>query len=165
MDRHHDHPVFASDDVRPPLTATELIGVRNLLERERRRQLSARRDDPGKVVGEVAFNETELAEQIYRARRDRDRVFKDDIFADPAWDILLDLFVRSARNEPISISSACHGANVPEATALRYLHALTEKKYLERIAHPSDKRSTTLKMTSLGNKLMAEWLQNVRRLG
>jgi predicted transcriptional regulator len=170
MNRAFTHPVFASDpifeanDVQPALSATEVSGVRMLLEREQRRQTLARSGDLGEDVRVSALDQARFAERIYQARRARERVFANDIFADPAWDILLDLFVRSTRNELISISSACYGANVPHATALRYVKALTKSKYLERISHPNDKRSKILKMTSLGNKLMGEWLRNSRGL-
>ncbi|WP_293881604.1 hypothetical protein [Sphingomonas sp.] len=162
MNRFQDHPVFASEDSRNnPLSATELGELRNLLEREKRRQ---RLMDVGELsdasIGQIDY--AKLAERIYWSRRDREKVFNDDIFADPAWDLLLDLFIRSARDEQVSISSACHAASVPEATALRYLKVLTERQYLERISHPNDKRSTTLKMTSMGNTLMIQWLENFR---
>jgi hypothetical protein len=161
MNRFQDHPVFVSEDtLQTPLSAAELKDLRKLLDRERGGQNISNGDDFGHHDTQVDY--PRMAERIYRARRDRERVFNDDIFADPAWDLLLDLFVRSSRNEQVSISSACHGASVPEATALRYLKALTEKKYVERISHPNDKRSTTLKMTPLGSGLMIEWLDNFR---
>jgi hypothetical protein len=162
MNRFQDHPVFVSEDSQQaPLSTGELTELRKLLERERRRQhLTNGGDFADGPDGQI--NHAKLAERIYRSRRDRERVFNDGIFADPAWDLLLDLFVRSARNEQVSISSACHAASVPEATALRYLKALTEKKYVERISHPNDKRSTTLRMTPLGSNLMIEWLDHFR---
>jgi hypothetical protein len=162
MTRFQDHPVFASDDsFQAPLTASELNEVRKMLASERHRQSLANGSDfIDEPTGQI--NHARLAERIYRARRDRERIFNDDIFADPAWDLLLDLFVRSARNEQVSISSACHAASVPEATALRYLKALNEKNYVERISHPNDKRSTMLKMTQLGSNLMIEWLDHFR---
>jgi Fic family protein len=162
MNRFQDHPVFASEDaMQAPLSAAELKDLRKLLEREKRRSNLANSSDFTEGP-EGQINHTKLAERIYRARRDRERVFDDEIFADPAWDLLLDLFVRSSRNEQVSISSACHAASVPEATALRYLKALTEKNYVERISHPNDRRSTTLKMTPLGSNLMIEWLEHFR---
>ena len=162
MNRFQDHPVFASGDAQPTtLTSAEVKAVRNLLERDKQQQDVAATGDF--IDGsESKMNYAKMAERIYRARRDRERVFEDSIFADPAWDLLLDLFVRTQRNEQVSISSACHAASVPEATALRYLKALTEKKYVERISHPNDRRSTTLKMTSLGTDLMIEWLDHFR---
>jgi Fic family protein len=158
MTRFQDHPVFVSEDSsHAPLSSAEVKDVRKLLEREKQRRTEIA-DISERPDGQTDY--VDLVERIYRSRRDRERVFDDRIFADPAWDLLLDLFVRSERNEQVSISSACHAASVPEATALRYLKALTEKAYIERISHPNDKRSTTLKMTPLGRSLMIEWLDH-----
>lgn len=159
MNKLLDNDVSTSEEVQQePLSSAELIDLRKLLERDRKRQsVSNISDFPGNAGAAIDY--AKLAERIYDSRRERERVFNEDMFADPAWDLLLDLFVKSARNEQVSISSACQGANVPEATALRYLKALTEKKYVERSSHPNDKRSTTLKMTPLGNKLMIRWLE------
>lgn len=160
MTRFQDHPVFVSEDTSSaPLSSAEVKAVRKLLEREKQRLMGVA---PIGDQSEGPIDYIELVERIYRSRRDRERLFDDGIFADPAWDLLLDLFVRSERNEQVSISSACHAASVPEATALRYLKALTEKAYIERISHPNDKRSTTLKMTPLGRNLMMEWLDHFR---
>jgi DNA-binding MarR family transcriptional regulator len=162
MTRFQDHPVFASEDLsQMPLSSTELKDVRSLLDREKHRQgLVSVNDFTESSDGQI--DHARLAERIYRSRRDRERLFDNNIFADPAWDLLLDLFVRSERREQVSISSACHAASVPEATALRYLKVLTEKNYVERVSHPNDKRSTTLKMTVFGRSLMIEWLEHFR---
>jgi DNA-binding MarR family transcriptional regulator len=161
MNRFQNHPVFVSEDAPQQLSPAELRELRKLLEREKQHQSIA---NIGGSSGhpDEKFNYANLAERIYRSRRDRERMFADSIFADPAWDLLLDLFIRSERNEQVSISSACHASSVPEATALRYLKVLTEKKYVERISHPNDKRSTTLKMTPICTNLMTEFLENFR---
>ncbi|CAN5363635.1 hypothetical protein BH09PSE3_BH09PSE3_14330 [soil metagenome] len=162
MNRFQDHPVFASSETpQAPLSAGEIKELRKLLDRENRRANQANDQDISESP-DGQIDHAKMAERIYRSRRDRERIFNEKIFADPAWDLLLDLFVRSARNEQVSISSACHAASVPEATALRYLKVLTEKKYVERISHPNDKRSTTLKMTPLGSSLMIDWIEHLR---
>ncbi|MDB5714418.1 MAG: hypothetical protein JWO15_1815 [Sphingomonadales bacterium] len=157
--QYADHPVFASQDACEfPLSPAELQGLRVLLAQERRcHELADVRAFAGET--KVQINHAELAERIYRSRRHREQIFKDDIFADPAWDILLDLFVKTQHGEQVNISSACHAAGVPEATALRYLKALTEKEYVERILHDSDRRSTILRLTDLGTDLMKQWLE------
>lgn len=158
MNEFKDDPVFAPPGpVSMPLSSAELQEVRRLIARERRRRdLTA----PGVFasIPQARINHADLAERIYRARRNREQIFEDDIFADPAWDIMLDLFIRSQRNEQVSISSACHAACVPEATALRHLNALTEKDYVVRISHATDRRSTMLMMTPAAAGLMKTWL-------
>lgn len=56
--------------------------------------------------------------KIIRARRARDDVFGKDLFADPAWDILLDLAIARAENKQVSVTSLCIASGVPATTAL-----------------------------------------------
>lgn len=82
----------------------------------------------------------EVARVMYRNRRARNRHFDDSLFAEPRWDILLDLFVAGEEGRTISISSACIGAAVPHATALRHLGAMEQKGLVERRPDPRDAR-------------------------
>lgn len=61
----------------------------------------------------------ELARRFYRSRRLRPRVFSDDaLFGEPAWDMLLDLFIAEADGKRLSVTAACIGSAVPTSTAL-----------------------------------------------
>lgn len=57
--------------------------------------------------------------EIIKLRRLRDRFFQHDLFAEPAWDILLDLKAASLEGQQVSVSSRCIAAAVPPTTALR----------------------------------------------
>jgi hypothetical protein len=70
-----------------------------------------------------------------------------NLFADPAWFILLDLFVRQHSGLQTSVSSACHASFSPVATALRHIAILTERKIIEREFDPVDQRRVFLKLT------------------
>jgi hypothetical protein len=65
-------------------------------------------------------------EWLIRARRTRARYLTPDLFADPAWDILLDLLRAEIAHERISVSSACIAAAVPATTGLRWLRTLEQ---------------------------------------
>jgi len=82
------------------------------------------------------------ASRIYRLRRVRDHLFGEDanLFAEPAWDILLDLYVANARGAPISRTSACVAASVPNTTGLRYLELLEARGLIETRDDAHDRR-------------------------
>lgn len=84
---------------------------------------------------------------MYRDRRARNRHFDDSLFAEPRWDILLDLFVAGEEGRAISISSACIGAAVPHATALRHMGVMQSKGLIERRADPRDARCQHVSIT------------------
>jgi hypothetical protein len=95
----------------------------------------------------VSIQSTPLqrAKVYYRKRRSRERIFgRSDMFADPAWDILIDLFIAYEEGRGISISSACIASAVPTTTALRWLKLLEEEGHISRTMDPSDARRVNL---------------------
>ncbi len=81
-----------------------------------------------------------LVRQVIEQRRLRDEFFDAELFADPAWDILLDLTAARAENLRVSVSSLCIAAAVPPTTALRWMREMEEAGLLERVADDTDKR-------------------------
>ena len=78
--------------------------------------------------------------RIIRLRRVRDQFFEPELFADPAWDMLLDLYAARLEHNRVSVSSLCIAAAVPATTALRWIKALTTSGIFERRADPHDGR-------------------------
>lgn len=101
-----------------------------------------------------------VARQIYKFRRKREeriaQAFGAGLFADPAWDILLDLYIHSAEGQKVSISSACLGSAAPETTALRYLGELERMGLVERHRHAADRRVQLICLTDAALALMDE---------
>lgn len=89
------------------------------------------------------------ARQIYTFRRKRDTFMEEvsDLFHDPAWDLLLDLFVASEQGSNISVSSACIASSVPPTTGLRMLMALKERGLLAFEPDPFDKRRSFVRLS------------------
>jgi hypothetical protein len=77
---------------------------------------------------------------IIRLRRMRDRYFRSDLFADPAWDMLLDLMAARLEQIQVAVSSLCIAAAVPPTTALRWIKTLSENGMFVRVADPEDGR-------------------------
>ena len=94
----------------------------------------------------------DMAERLYKFRRNREvrieRAFGQGLFADPSWDILLDLFIHHARGVDVSVSSACQGSFSPATTALRHLAELERRGVIVRRAHPSDRRVLHVSLTT-----------------
>lgn len=77
---------------------------------------------------------------IIRTRRMRDHFFKGGLFADPAWDMLLDLLQAEIAQLRVPVSSLCIAAAVPATTALRWLKTLASQGLFVRRADPHDGR-------------------------
>ncbi len=87
------------------------------------------------------------ARQEYRGRRDREKIFGPGLFADPVWDILLDLFVACGECRQVPVTSACIAAVVPSSTALRHIAHMHELGLVQRTPHPTDSRCQYLSLT------------------
>jgi hypothetical protein len=90
--------------------------------------------------GSVLRLEASHVRAIYRARRVRDQYFESELFADPAWDMMLDLMIARLERRPVSVSSLCIAAAVPPTTALRWIKTLTDAGVFVRTPDPSDGR-------------------------
>ncbi len=99
----------------------------------------------------------EKAAAIYRGRRSRERIFAGlDLFAEPAWDILLDLFVAAGKHHLISVSSASIAATVAPTTGLRWINILSELGLVARSSDSDDRRRTFLRLTAKGLELTTQ---------
>jgi DNA-binding MarR family transcriptional regulator len=78
--------------------------------------------------------------RVLRQRRMREQYFPADLFADPAWDMLLDLYAARLERQPVSVSSLCIAAAVPATTALRWIKTMTDAGLFVREADPHDGR-------------------------
>jgi len=70
----------------------------------------------------------------------RSRYFAEELFADPAWDMLLDLLQAESSNLRVPVSSLCIAAAVPATTALRWLKTMVQEGVFVRRADPHDGR-------------------------
>ena len=106
----------------------------------------------------------ELARQSYEDRRRRTKIFQsDDLFGEPAWDILLDLFIAAKERRRVSVTSACIGSAVPSTTALRWIAILERQGLLLREADPGDARRVYVKLSARGYQAMLEYFASSSR--
>jgi len=96
-----------------------------------------------------------------RARRAREKIFPPSLFGEPAWDLLLDLYLAQRAQRSISISSACSAAAVPATTALRWINMLEQYGLLVRSRDLTDGRRHFLNLSSHAAQAMNDWARHV----
>ena len=104
-----------------------------------------------------------LVRRIIRQRQLRARFFDGELFADPAWDILLDLTAARVEHTRVSVTSLCIASGVPPTTALRWIGQMTAVGLLERVeddvalfrGSPTQRRA--IGVTSPGGGSKAVW--------
>lgn len=82
-----------------------------------------------------------------KARRLRQHFFDHELFGEPAWDILLDLYVTAGRTNRPSVSEMCIAASVPATTALRHLVMLERRKMITRQPDQTDRRRVLIHLS------------------
>lgn len=100
------------------------------------------------------------AEAEYNARCKRRSFFSKALLGEPAWDILLDLFIQKTRRKRVSVMSACHASGVPPTTALRWLSMLEREGMIERVPAVHDRRVQYLQLTGGAELALAQWLKH-----
>ena len=106
-----------------------------------------------RVARSPSIGETEVRALI-KLRRTRGHFFGRDLFADPAWDILLELYAASLGQFRTTVGKLCVGAGVPATTALRWINHLEEKGMIERKSDPTDGRRQFLMLSPSGLEAM-----------
>ncbi len=100
----------------------------------------------------------DLARNYLALRRRRESLLGADLFADPAWDILLDLYASQAEGQNISVSSACLAGSVANTTALGWLVKLEQRGLISRRRDPRDGRRTFLTLSPNVATAIEDWL-------
>jgi DNA-binding MarR family transcriptional regulator len=103
----------------------------------------------------------EAVRQVIRARRLRSRFFEEELFADPAWDMLLDLLQAEIAQLRVPVSSLCIAAAVPATTALRWLKTKTDKGIFLRRADPHDGRRVFVELAPQASLAMRRYFAEV----
>lgn len=99
-----------------------------------------------------------LVRWIYRARRRRESYFPADIFGEPSWDMLLDLYAASADGRDIGVNSLCLASNVPVTTALRWVGILEDRGLVERHRAAHDARLHYVRLSKAAFRDMRKYL-------
>jgi DNA-binding NarL/FixJ family response regulator len=96
-----------------------------------------------------------LVRRIIHQRQLRARFFDGELFADPAWDMLLDLTAARVEHTRVSVTSLCIASAVPPTTALRWISQLTEVGLFERVEDETDRRRAFIQLTDRACEGMA----------
>ena len=96
------------------------------------------------------------------AKRDRRSfVFGADFFADPAWDMILDLTLATLLRRRVSVTSLCIASRVPPTTALRHISIMVEEGLFQRQRDECDGRRSFILLTPRAERLVARYFADL----
>lgn len=108
---------------------------------------------------DVAGRLAAIAQAEYTGRRRRNGLFRRSLFAEPAWDMLLDLYVQRHHGRQVSVHNLCVAAAVPQTTALRWIGKLEANLLIERSPCPHDNRVVHIALSAEALALMEDYLR------
>jgi DNA-binding MarR family transcriptional regulator len=88
-------------------------------------------------------------------------MFGSDLFADPAWDILLELYASELGQHRVTVTDVSIAADVPAATAIRWIGKLVQVGLVERMNDRFDGRRVWLALSSSGSSTMRRYFDSV----
>lgn len=103
----------------------------------------------------------EALRAMIRARRLRANYFPSDLFADPAWDMLLDLLQAELVQHRVPVSSLCLASAVPATTALRWIKSMTDESMLVRRNDPHDGRRVFIELAPETSAALRRYFEEV----
>ncbi|MEP6784292.1 MAG: MarR family transcriptional regulator [Sphingomonadales bacterium] len=105
----------------------------------------------------------ERAMTLIDLRKRREQEFGADLFGEPAWDILLDLFIQRIEGCRTSATSASIASRSPTTTALRYIAILERKGLLTKRVAEHDLRVHYVELSDDGYRRMLDLLSDCPR--
>lgn len=99
-----------------------------------------------------------LAESILSDRRRRSEIFNPAMFGEPAWELLLTLFVMDRQGPRLTIGALAQAAGAKLTTALRWLEYLEDQDFVRREPHPNDMRTAFIELTDKAREALRLYL-------
>lgn len=98
-----------------------------------------------------------LVRRIIRQRQLRASFFDGDLFADPVWEMLLDLTAARVEHTRVSVTSLCIASGVPPTTALRWIAQMKDVGLIERLEDETDRRRAFITLSDSTADAMARF--------
>ena len=86
---------------------------------------------------------------VFALRRDRCEFLHPAMLGEPAFDMLLALYIADESAE-VTLAKLADLSGVPQSSGLRWIDYLCSKKLISRTRHPSDGRAWVLRLTETG---------------
>lgn len=94
----------------------------------------------------------------------RSNFITDVKFAEPVWNMLLDLFASRLEGQSISASSLGLASGVPVSTAMRHIDQLCSIGVLVRDPDPNDRRRSFVRLSSECEAQMSQYFLAMSRM-
>lgn len=119
-------------------------------------------DGPAAILGDTPPDMRDMAKQLLAQRLARFDHFPAELFHEPAWDMLLALFVAHEERRTMNVKTLVASAHAPVTTSQRWIDHLHKLKLIDRVIDPIDRRRIELSLSDSGYTAVTAYL---KRLG
>lgn len=94
-------------------------------------------------------------------RKVRSKYFPSELFSDPCWEMLLDLYDAQLSGAEVTVTSLGAASGASPTTALRRMENLQNHALIERLADSADKRRTIVRLTEAGLTAVEQFFESL----
>jgi hypothetical protein len=87
--------------------------------------------------------------------------FPRDLFHEPAWNMLIALFVAHHDKHPMNVKALTAFAGAPPTTSLRWVDHLHERGLIDRVTDSMDRRRVEVSLSDAGLSAMTKYLGSI----
>lgn len=129
------------------------------------RQLRVGAAAPARAASEKSPAERKRAtlDDLRAVRRVRGRYFPSELFSDPSWEMLLDLYDGQLAGQEVTVTSLGAASGAPLTTALRRMDTLQKYGLIERLEDAQDKRRTIVRLSKSGLEAVERFFDTYSR--
>ena len=113
-------------------------------------------DEPG---GSALMEQAKL---VLAQRRLRRQFLPDELFHEPAWDMLLALFIARDERLPMNIKTLVSLSDAPVTTSQRWIEHLHKLKLINRVTDFADRRRAEISLSQTGDRAMSAYLHALK---
>ena len=118
------------------------------------------------IKGDIFDNESDFYLNAFvirymENRNLRNKMISQELFSDPCWDILMDVFSARLNEKNISVSAVATAGNMSHTTGLRYIDTLEKIGYIYRERDDWDGRRIFVKISDETFTMMKEYFFRV----
>jgi DNA-binding MarR family transcriptional regulator len=104
----------------------------------------------------------ELAQRLLHQRQARKQFLSASLFHEPAWELLLCLYVAHDQRTPLNVKHLVSLIDAPTTTSQRWIDQLVHMKLVNRVVDPVDRRRLEISLSEAGASAMGRYLDMLR---
>jgi DNA-binding MarR family transcriptional regulator len=102
-----------------------------------------------------------IAERLLRQRQQRSDYVSSTLFAEPGWDMLLELYVIENSGSSTAASALLPHSAITKSTKARWLDHLEQLRLVRRRAHPLEPDTEFVELTNEGARELERYLSSI----